>query len=524
MSHDITLRPYQHEAVSLLMDAIARGEHPVCGAATGAGKSLIIAELCRRLPGRILVATHRKELLDQNNAQLQRLMGEDIGGIYSAGMGRRDTDSRVIFGGIQSIYRRMDALQEPGDFAYVICDEAHLCPPRSIESMYRTVFASCPDAQRLGLTATPYRLDGGPIYGHEDAWFTSMPVDIGVTQLTEQGYLAPLVGIQAATDIDLSKVRIRQGDYVLSDLSQVMADEQRVKQAVEEIATLAAHRTSWLAFCCDVAHTKMVAGAMQAQGIDARMVVGATPQDERDELIADFRAGRFRCLVNCQVATTGFDIPQIDAVILLRPTQSKGLLVQMLGRGTRCADGKENCVILDYADTLERHMPLEEIPQLRKTERVEAYEAEKAREAKEQEEKEHARHLASLAELEGRAAMTYKVAHMTYKLTKSSQFRDKQNLMITYVCPDRKPSKWLSIWLCPEYAVPFVRAQAEAWFERRGASCPLSAASAMRRAMDLPIPETIIVDERKKFPRVVMEHMRVDNMPPDIAGLFEASF
>lgn len=510
----VVLRDYQMQAVDTLMQAVAAGEHPVCGAATGAGKSLIIAELCRRLPGRILVATHRKELLAQNNAQLQRLLGDDIGGIYSAGIGRRDTQSRVIFGGIQSIYRRMGTLQQPGDFAYVLCDECHLCPPRSMESMYRAVFEACPGAQRLGLSATPYRLDGGPIYGHDEAWFTSMPVDIGVTQLTEQGYLAPLVGIQAATDIDLSKVRTRQGDYVLSDLSQVMADEQRVKQAVDEIATLAAHRVSWLAFCCDVTHTAMVTQEMQRRGILARMVVGSTPQEERDTLLADFRAGRFRCLVNCQVATTGFDIPQIDAVILLRPTQSKGLLVQMLGRGTRLKPQGGDCVILDYADTLERHMPLEEIPRLRKTERVEAHEAEKAREAKAREEKEHARHLASLAELEGRAAVTYKVAHMTYKLTRSGQFRDKQNLMVTYVCPERKPSKWLSTWLCPEYAVPFVRAQAESWFERRGASCPTSAASALRRAMDLPIPETIIVDERKKFPRVVMEHMRVDDIPP----------
>lgn len=258
----------------------------------------------------------------------------------------------------------------------------------------------------------------------------------------------------------------------------------------------------------------MVTQEMQRRGILARMVVGSTPQEERDQIIAEFREGRFRCLVNCQVATTGFDIPQIDAVILLRPTQSKGLLVQMLGRGTRLKPQGGDCVILDYADTLERHMPLEEIPRLRKTERVEAHDAEKAREAKAREEKEHARHLASLAELEGRAAVTYKVAHMTYKLTRSGQYRDKQNLMVTYVCPERKPSKWLSTWLCPEYAVPFVRAQAESWFERRGASCPTSAASALRRAMDLPIPETIIVDERKKFPRVVMEHMRVDDIPP----------
>jgi len=508
MPSAVTLRPYQWEAITALLADLNKGEHPICNAATGTGKSLLIAELCRQLSGRILVATHRKELLAQNNAQLSRLLGEEIGGIYSAGIGRRDADARVIFGGIQSIYRKMAVLQEAGPFRYVICDECHLCPDWSDEkpSMYQQVFTACEDAQRIGLSATPYRLDGGALYGRPGTWFTTMPVTIGARELTDLGFLAPLHGLQAATDLDLSAVRRRNGDYVLSDLSQVMTDDDRVSRAVDEIAILAAERRSWLCFCCDVAHTTMVTNEMQKRGILARMVIGSTPNEERDALLADFRAGQFQCLVNCQVATTGFDIPQIDCVILMRPTQSKGLLVQMLGRGMRCAQGKRDALVLDYADTIGKHLPLEEIPTMAKTRAVIEQEAKRDEEKRVQEEKEHARHMASLAEAAHRKAVTYRVEAMAFKVTPSSQQRGRNNLMITYLCPERKPSKWVSIWLCPEY-VGYARQQAEAWFQRRSQACPVTAHRAMALAQRCTHPESIVIDETKKFPRLVMEHM-----------------
>lgn len=507
----LNLRPYQRGAVDTLLAALAQGQHPVCGAATGAGKSLIIAELCRRLPGRILVATHRKELLTQNDGQLTRLLGEDgDSGIYSAGLERRDLKARILFGGIQSIYRRMDVLQQAGDFGHIIIDECHLVPDRLEEasaaprSMYQQVFDTCPEARRIGLSATPYRLDAGAIFGTPTSWFTCMPVDIGMRQLTEQGYLAPLVGVQAAKDIDLSKVRVRQGDYVTAELSQVMNDEARVRGAVSELANLAAHRAAWLCFCCDVTHTKAVTQEMQRQGILARMVVGTTPQGERDAIITDFRAGKFQCLVNCQVATTGFDIPQIDTVVLMRPTQSKSLLVQMLGRGARLAPGKESAVIFDYADTIRWHMPLEEIPQLTKTAAVEKQEADEAKQ-RELNEKDHARHRTSVIADAFAMEREYRVELIKPRLVPSSSQRGKYNVQLLYLCPDRTPSKWLTIWLCPEYS-GWPRLQAEAWFSRRAATCPFSAAQATTLVQRLPLPSSIVVQETGKFPRITIEH------------------
>ena len=157
----VALRHYQDSAVTLALEALEQGEHPVLALPTGAGKSLVIAALADQLPARVLVTTHRQELLEQNAAQLERYGNEAASGIYSAGLRRRDDQARVIFGGIQSIYRRVDTLQQAGPFRYIIVDECHRVPPPSASSMYGTVFDACPDAQRIGLSATPYRLEGG---------------------------------------------------------------------------------------------------------------------------------------------------------------------------------------------------------------------------------------------------------------------------------------------------------------------------------------------------------------------------
>jgi len=504
------LRPYQAQAVLALLDAVADGQHPVCDLPTGSGKSLVIAELCRSLPGRILVATHRKELLSQNNSQLARLLGTDDDlGIYSAGLNTRTTDTRVVFGGVQSIYTKMDVLQVAGPFKAVIVDEAHLVPQRTIDSMYATVFDACPTAQRIGLSATPYRLDNGPIWGTPESWFTHCPVQITVAELTAQGFLAPLVGVRAAADIDLSKVRTRQGDYVQSDLAQIMAEEQRVKEAVSELIVLATQRQTWLAFCVDITHTVMVTQALQDVGVDARMVTGSTPAEERAALIDGLRRQEYRCLVNCQVATTGFDIPDIDCIVLLRPTQSKSLLVQMLGRGTRLKSHAADCLILDYADTLRHHLPLDAMPDYTDSPKIAAQEEEKRQASAAREKERAAKHRGTAL---GDDALdttpeTWAVAWMGFRVTPSKKQPGKSLLQVSYYCPDR-PIPWVSTWLCIEYA-GWPRLQAESWFQRREAQCPILASQAETLAKRLSAsirPARILVERQGKFPRVLMEY------------------
>jgi DNA repair protein RadD len=513
------LRPYQHEAVQTCLTALDAGASPVLMLPTGSGKSRVIAALCEVIPGRILVATHRQELLEQNAAQLCAYMDSPADyGLYSAGLGRRETANRVVFGGIQSIYRQMERLQRAGVFRTVIVDECHRIPPPSIVSMYGKVFAACEGAQRIGLTATPYRLDDGLLVHPEmdDTWFDAMPVQVGIRDLTPD-WLSPLAGVLTAHDIDVSQVRTRAGDFVTSDLSQVACEESAVRGAVDELVALAAHRRKWLVFCVDVAHTRLVTLALQERGIQADLLLGDTSQEERAAVLQRFRAGHLHALVNCEVATTGFDIPDIDCVALLRPTQSKALVVQMLGRGTRQAPAKLDCLVLDFAGNLERHTPLDELQTVSKSPALEAREAEEDAAAERQRQAARARlakhrERASLSdpmgETRAKETHTYTVTNMFYRVVNAKRYPGKQMVLIGYFCPDRRPQRNVPHYLCVEHD-GWAREQSHGWFRRRGLPIPTTAAEGLRTIQRWRgvFPMQIVVEDGGEWPRVLMEHL-----------------
>lgn len=509
----MVLRPYQQEAVDACLRAISQGEHPVVALPTGSGKSAVIAALCAQIPGRVLVATHRQELLEQDAANLLRFMGTVDHGIYSAGLGRREVASRIVFGGVQSIHSRMEELQQYGAFSAVICDEAHLCPSLGANdtSMYARVFRACPSAARIGLTATPYRLDSGPLHQGKGVWFTSMPIHVTISELTPE-YLAPLVGVLTTNEIDVSHVRTRAGEFVSNELSQVACEMDAVRGAVDELVYMAQKRHKWLIFCVDVEHTKLVTRELQARGIDARYVVGTTEKDERRAVFEAYRRGEFRALLGCEVMTTGFDVPDVDNVTLLRPTQSKGLLVQMLGRGTRKAEVKLNCQVLDFAGNLSRHKPLDGLPDLKKTPARKAADAEREAEQQRQAERDakHDRH-ASLEnpfddENAATGPQTYTVSKVTYKAVPVRRFPGREMVLASYVCPDRAGGRSVPTWVCLEHD-GWARTQAASWFARRGMPMPATAQEAVRQlyAHRGPEVQAIVVREDAQFPQIVVE-------------------
>lgn len=509
------LRPYQINAIGALLADIDAGEHPVCAMATGSGKSLIITALCGELKGRVLVATHRKELIEQNSQTLAGWLPDADYGIYSAGLSQRETDSRVIFGGIQSIYRRMSELQRAGAFSAVLVDEAHRTAPSNVESMYKTVFDACPGAVRVGFSATPYRLDDGPIYGDEHTWFTTMPCHIGVEELTQQGYLSPLVGVLTAADVPLDGVRKQAGEFVLSDLSQAATEEAVARLAVSEICDLASHRASWLVFCVDVEHTYLITRMLQNEGILARAIVGDTPADERAEVLEAFRSGKIRALVNCMVGTEGFDIPCVDCVALLRPTMSKSLVVQMIGRGTRLYESKDSCLVLDLAGNLERHVPLDGLPEPVKSPRLEKREKQEQEQAERERKEREARHGYQASRVDPRYAQelpprVVRVVRVAATLSPSKKYADLMNLRIQYLCEDEGGKKlWVNQWLCPEYQ-GWAKEQARLWFARRGLRMPTRASEAVGAANSARRPMSILVEKSRGFDRIKMEYFDMD--------------
>jgi DNA repair protein RadD len=512
----LELRPYQEQAVSAVFGALDRGEHPVVSIATGGGKSLIAAAVAARIPGRVLVVTHRQELLEQNGEELLRYAPGTSLGYYSAGLGKRDISQRVIMGGLQSIYGKAEEIRQHGRFEAIVVDEAHAVPPHNIQSMYRTLFEACPDAKRIGMSATPYRLDNGPIFGEEHCWFDTLAYEASISSLTPE-YLAPLRGVRTAAGIDVNAVRIRAGEFVESDLSQAACEEVVVEKACDELCRVGISRKAWIVFCVDVAHTELVTAALQARGIKAVCIVGDTGKEERIAALEAMRHGTAQALVNCMVATTGFNIRHIDLVAMLRPTMSKNLVVQMCGRGSRQADGKQDCVILDFAENISRHKPLEGIPIVGRTieriaqdkEKEEASEREKRIKA-EREAKHHETFSDDDPFSPVEATAWYRVGKMSAKVfpSKNPKYAGKNMVSVSYLIPDRVNGKWVSTFLCIEYAGR-PRDNAIAWLRQHGWSgyVPHSAREIVSQWRNLLTPTRIQVVKEGKWDTVTREEM-----------------
>lgn len=363
----LTLRDYQRGSLDALYDYWQNGGgNGLIVLPTGAGKALVIAALTRELletwPDlRIGIVTHTRELVGQNFKELLGYWPGAPAGIYSAGLGRRDTRSRILFMSIQSVFRKVRAL---GAFDVIIVDECHLIP-RSSDTSYGRFLADLrdltPDMRVVGTTATPYRLDSGRLDEGDDAIFDTVVYDANVGDLIREGHLSPLVSKATLTQLDTSGVSKRGGDFVPGQLAAAVDHGHITQAAVEEMVRWGADRRAWLAFCAGVKHALNVRDAIRAAGFTAETVTGETPTGERDRIIAAFKAGRIRCLTSVSVLTTGFNVPQVDMLALLRPTQSTGLYVQMVGRALRKAHGKSNALILDFAGAVRKHGPIDAV-------------------------------------------------------------------------------------------------------------------------------------------------------------------
>ena len=360
----INLRDYQREAIDSLYEYWERKKgNPLIVAPCGAGKSIIIAQFIREAMGyagtRIIVLTHRKELLEQNEAELRGIWPDAPTGFYSAGIGRKDRHAPIMFAGIQSVHSRLHTM-DPFDLCLI--DEAHLVAPKT-ETMYGRALEMLrlmnPKTRVVGLTATPYRLGSGMLHKGPGALFDEITYEIPVRLLIEQGHLCEVVGKRGARVADLSGVNKRGGEFVGSDVERAMDIPELTREACDEIVRYGRDRRAWLIFASGVKHAGHVRDAIRSHGIDCEMVHGGTPQHEREMLIERFKAGRLRCLVNVDVLTIGFNAPICDMGVLLRATASTALYVQIVGRLMRTYPGKANALLLDYGGNVERHGPID---------------------------------------------------------------------------------------------------------------------------------------------------------------------
>jgi len=530
-----SLRPYQRAAI----DAVYQfwdegGGNALIELGTGLGKSLVIATICKELIAqypslRIGVLAHVKELLQQNCQEMIRAWPGAAVGIYSAGIGRCDTRAKILFCGIQSVHGKAMQL---GGFDLLIVDEAHMIP-RSSSTMYGKFIADCralvPDMRVLGCTATSYRLDSGRLDGGEGALFDKIVYRYGIGEGVRDGFLSPLISKATLTEINVGKVAVRGGEFVPLELQAAAMDETCVKVACAELVRLGADRRAWLIFATGVSHAWEVAKEIRSYAVGGVEVVsGETPSGERDRIIAAYRAGQIRCLVNVNVLTTGFNVPHVDLIGWMRPTLSTGLYVQGTGRGTRKADGKADCLVLDWAGNIRRHGPIDDIQIADRSKRDSGRVKVDSVRAKE---------CPSCNSLVGLSTLV--CPHCNHEWPRNERDKHEGQADGTSSVMRSAPPKWLTVldisfnqhpakpdkpptlrveyqcgiaqhaeWVCPEHE-GFARQKAEDWWKRMGGQMPVpgTVKEALSRTDELDWPREICVRPEGRFFRIVGRKM-----------------
>ncbi|WP_086773626.1 DEAD/DEAH box helicase [Vibrio coralliirubri] len=354
-----TLRPYQADSVKSVIHYFRKHQTPaVLVLPTGAGKSLVIADLARLAKGRVLVLAHVKELVEQNHEKYE---GYGLkGSIFSAGLGRKETDQQVVFASVQSVVRNLDSFSN--QFSLLVIDECHRVPDEKTSS-YQKVITHLRENNSgikvLGLTATPYRLGMGWIYQYhtrgqvrsdEPRFFRDCIFELPIRYLLDEGFLTPARMIDAPVlSYDFSQLKpASTGRYKEAELDMVIEQSKRATpQIVDQIVHLAQDKLGIMVFAATVRHAQEILGLLPAG--EASIVIGDTPTLERDQIISDFKERKIKFLVNVSVLTTGFDAPHVDLIAILRPTESISLYQQIVGRGLRLSPGKKECLVLDYA-------------------------------------------------------------------------------------------------------------------------------------------------------------------------------
>lgn len=376
---------YQYEAVDSIFDYFSnKAGNPLVAMPTGTGKALVIATFLERIfrhwPNqKVLNLTHVKELIQQNYMELMSYWPGAPAGINSAGLGKRDIHHKIIFAGIGSVAKYAASF---GHVDLILIDEAHLVSEND-EAMYRTFIeglrAINPCLKIVGFTATPYRLGLGLLT--EGTLFTDICFDItgmeAFNRLIAEGYLCPVVPKQTKTVLDVDGVHMRGGEFISKELQTAVDKNEITEAACREACELAQDRKHWLVFCAGVEHAENTAAILNMLGVSAVAITNKMGKDARRDAIRDWKSGRYRAAVNNNILTTGINFPAVDLILVLRPTGSTVLWVQMLGRGTRCVyapgfnlgdyhermiaiseGGKRNCLVLDYARNSKRLGPI----------------------------------------------------------------------------------------------------------------------------------------------------------------------
>ncbi|GLA30898.1 ResIII-domain-containing protein [Aspergillus phoenicis ATCC 13157] len=356
----IVLRDYQEECIQSVLDHLAQGHKRLgISLATGAGKTVIFTQLIGRIPPRngvhdkTLILVHRRELVEQaarhcRLAYPDRAVEIEMGNSVASGSGD------IIIASIRSLTSK-DRISkfDPRRFKLVLVDEAHhiVAPTYRVALEHFGLSNPSPDSPVLvGVSATFSRFDGLKL----GAAIDHIVYHKDYMDMIDEKWLSNAIFTTVRSEANLSRVKKDKfGDFAISSLSEAVNTMKTNDITVRAWLANAHDRKSTLVFCVDVEHTRQLTEAFRALGIDARYITAGTPRDVRDEQLRAFRNQEYPVLLNCGLFTEGTDIPNIDCVLLARPTRSRNLLIQMIGRGLRLHPGKNDCHIIDMVATLD---------------------------------------------------------------------------------------------------------------------------------------------------------------------------
>ena len=348
MSERFTLRPYQRDALAAVIAARKRGvRRMVVALPTGAGKTVLFSELARLARRPVLVLAHRSELVRQAADKLGRALGDPSVVQVEMAEEHAQAGARVVAASIRTLHPdRLETLLGWFSPGLVIYDECHHATAEGNRAVLERLgaFSQGWTGTLLGLTATTRRGDGQGL----DEVFEEIVYSRSISQLVEGGYLVPLRGFRIATAADLAGLGAG-ADFVVDELAERVDIEQRNALVARTIQELCRDRRT-LVFCVTVAHATHLARALNALGVPTGLIHGGLKGEDRRRVLEDFRQGRLRVITNIGVLTEGFDDPGVSCVAMARPTRSESLYIQCVGRGTRLAPGKEDCLVLDFVD------------------------------------------------------------------------------------------------------------------------------------------------------------------------------
>ncbi|NLY00965.1 MAG: DEAD/DEAH box helicase family protein [Rhodopirellula sp.] len=341
---DLELRPHQEEALAVL--AAMRADHKTIALLThaqGTGKTIVAIADAKRLGGRTLFLAHTRPLVQQAFQRFGELWPEASVGLFMGGS--RDPDAYNVVGSVQAVSARLSEFL-PTEFDYLVIDEAHHAAAR----VYRSLLGYFRAKFVLGLTATPDRADGQSILD----LFRESAHRLSLREAIELGELVPIRCVRVETNVDLSRVRFNQVQYNRRELEEKILIPPRDRLIVDTYLQHVRGRKA-VVFCVNVRHGESLAERLREAGVPAQSVSGRMPQGEREEHLAAFHAGRLRVLCACDILNEGWDCPDVEVLLMARPTLSKVVYLQQLGRGTRKAPGKESLLVFDFVDNATRY-------------------------------------------------------------------------------------------------------------------------------------------------------------------------